>query len=210
MNAGPLTQAIQRLNSNPYNLTKAECIQVIRELRDEIVAASGAELTEAFNGQGWRKECADADALLMHLGLDPAACRTDGGWLNLPRIKALLEAAGYRPGRIAAIVAKMRADLSVLGGFENGMVSVPASGVRVYIEKLEAALGEPAATPMPKPRPWPELLLLLNDYASAMTDAAQHQAASKVDIAKSQAMKALRGLREAIYGDEKRYGEVPR
>lgn len=62
----------------------------------------------------------------------------------------------------------------------------------------------------PRPKAWPELLPLLNDYAGAMTDAALHQSASKVDIAKSQAMKALQRLRAAIYGDAKRYGEVPR
>ncbi len=28
-----LTVAIQHLNSNPYNLTKAECIELLRELR---------------------------------------------------------------------------------------------------------------------------------------------------------------------------------
>lgn len=39
---------------------------------------------------GWEKECADTDALLTHLGLDPAVCRTEGGSLNLPRIKALM------------------------------------------------------------------------------------------------------------------------
>lgn len=60
----------------------------------------------------------------------------------------------------------------------------------------------------PAPKTWPELLPLLNDYAMAMTDAALHQSASKGDIAKTQAMKALRRLRAAIYGDEKKYGEV--
>ncbi|MFN3303144.1 MAG: hypothetical protein ACK44A_05420 [Roseateles sp.] len=71
----------------------------------------------------------------------------------------------------------------------------------------QAAGKAPAAA---APKPWPELLLLLNDYAMAMTDASQHQAASKVDIAKTQAMKALARLRAAIYGDEKSYGEVQR
>lgn len=63
------------------------------------------QLMDAFNGEGWRKECADTDALLMHLGLEPETCRTDGGWLNLPRIKSLLgqccEKAGG-PGRVCA------------------------------------------------------------------------------------------------------------
>lgn len=51
--------------------------------------------------EGWRRECGDADDLLRHLGLDPAQCRTDGGWLNLPRIKALLADAGVRVRRVA-------------------------------------------------------------------------------------------------------------
>lgn len=44
-----------------------------------------------FKKAGWEKECDDTDKLLEHLGLDPALCRTDGGWLNMPRIKALLD-----------------------------------------------------------------------------------------------------------------------
>lgn len=39
---------------------------------------------------GWKKECEDTDKLLVHLGLDPDLCRTDGGWLNLQRIKETL------------------------------------------------------------------------------------------------------------------------
>jgi len=39
---------------------------------------------------GWKRECDDADAVLRHLGLDPQQCRTDGGWLNVARIKTLL------------------------------------------------------------------------------------------------------------------------
>lgn len=41
--ADPLTQAIQRLNANPYNLTKDECIQVVRELRAELAAPKPAK-----------------------------------------------------------------------------------------------------------------------------------------------------------------------
>lgn len=37
--ADPLTQAIQRLNATPYNLTKDECIAALRILRDEQAAA---------------------------------------------------------------------------------------------------------------------------------------------------------------------------
>lgn len=44
---------------------------------------------------------------------------------------------------IAEVVAKMRADLTAVGGFENGMIYVPAEGVRTHIEALEAALAAP-------------------------------------------------------------------
>lgn len=36
------------------------------------------------------EECEDSDALLRALGLDPEDCRTDGGRLNLPRIRERL------------------------------------------------------------------------------------------------------------------------
>ena len=36
----------------------------------------------------------------------------------------------------------MRADLTALGGFDNRLLSVPAGGVRTYIERLENALKE--------------------------------------------------------------------
>lgn len=39
--------------------------------------------------QAFEQECADADALLRYFGLDPEQCRTEGGSLNLPRIKTL-------------------------------------------------------------------------------------------------------------------------
>jgi hypothetical protein len=37
--ADPFTYIIQHLNSNPYNLTKAECIELIKELRDKYQAS---------------------------------------------------------------------------------------------------------------------------------------------------------------------------
>jgi len=40
---------------------------------------------------GWKRECADADELLKLLlpGIDPADLRTDGGWINLPKVREL-------------------------------------------------------------------------------------------------------------------------
>lgn len=43
-----------------------------------------------FIGAASIQETADTDALLTHLGLDPKSYRTDGGWLNLPKIKVEL------------------------------------------------------------------------------------------------------------------------
>ena len=40
--------------------------------------------------QGWKQECDDADELLRLLDLEPDHCRTDGGSINLPKVKALL------------------------------------------------------------------------------------------------------------------------
>ena len=48
-----------------------------------------------------------------------------------------------RPATLAEIVSKARRDLEAVGGFDNGLVGVPASGVRLLIERLEAALAEP-------------------------------------------------------------------
>ena len=79
--------------------------------------------------------------------------------------------------------------------------------VRAALYDVAVAFLAAAATP---PAPWPVLLPLLNDYAMAMTDAASHQSDSKVDIANSQALKALQNLRAAIYGDANKYGEVAR
>lgn len=46
---------------------------------------------EANVKQSFEQECRDIDNLLDHLGLDPEAMRTEGGPLNLPRIKEALK-----------------------------------------------------------------------------------------------------------------------
>lgn len=51
-----------------------------------------------------------------------------------------------RPATLAEIVSKARRDLEAVGGFDNGLVGVPASGVRLLIERLEAAMAEPQET----------------------------------------------------------------
>lgn len=38
--ADPFTYIIQHLNSNPYSLTKAECVSLVKELRDKYLAAA--------------------------------------------------------------------------------------------------------------------------------------------------------------------------
>lgn len=51
--ADPLTQAIQRLNATPYNLTKDECITALRILRDEQAAAPETDAYAAGFLAGW-------------------------------------------------------------------------------------------------------------------------------------------------------------
>ena len=57
------------------------------------LAQQGGPFAE-FQKHGWKKECEDTDKLLAHLGLDPDVCRSEGGWLNLPRIKTALAQRG--------------------------------------------------------------------------------------------------------------------
>jgi hypothetical protein len=48
---------------------------------------------------GWKRECADADELLKLLlpGVDPADLRTDGGWINLHKVRSLLTQRAVAP-----------------------------------------------------------------------------------------------------------------
>lgn len=73
---------------------------------DSKLEALNRLLGDSAEMSGWRKEADDTDALLRHLGLDPDACRTEAGWLNLPHIKTLLaeqEQAGEAVGEIKTI-----------------------------------------------------------------------------------------------------------
>lgn len=42
---------------------------------------------------GWKQEADDLDAVLRLIGLDPQACRTEGGSLNIGRVRAAVEAS---------------------------------------------------------------------------------------------------------------------
>ena len=48
---------------------------------------------------GWKRECADADELLRLMFPDqqPQDFRTDGGWINLPRVRERREASSPKP-----------------------------------------------------------------------------------------------------------------
>lgn len=69
----------------------ADAIAEIERLRKTapIYSAEQAQIEAPLRAQ-WRRECDDADSLLRFLALDPAAMRTDGGSLNLPKIKKAL------------------------------------------------------------------------------------------------------------------------
>lgn len=47
--------------------------------------------------------------------------------------------------------------------------------------------------------PWERLLMLANEYAGHVADAAQHQAESRADIARSAALKTLGKMREVFF-----------
>lgn len=56
--------------------------------------------------------------------------------------------------------------------------------------------------PAHTPPPWEQLLSLISDYTVSFTDAANHQSASKADIARSSALAALTRIRKAVYGPD--------
>lgn len=61
-----------------------------RDAEAAILRADAWDAEHSGQGAAFEQECADVDALLRHLALDPERCRTEGGCLNLPRIKSLL------------------------------------------------------------------------------------------------------------------------
>jgi hypothetical protein len=76
------------------------------------------------------------------------------------------------PTTVDGIVAEMRADLEALGGFERGLLGVPAVAVREYIFALESAiaadrakLGEavPEGWQLVPTEPTPEMLQAAHD-----------------------------------------------
>ena len=76
--ADPLTQALQRLNSIPYNITKSECIEVLRHLRADLSAPPAAARVPLTDEQ--------IDALM------PAADGT--AEVNVQRLEVLLGIMG--------------------------------------------------------------------------------------------------------------------
>lgn len=60
------------------------------QMRAYARAALAARAEPVWAADGWRQECDDADAVLRLIGLDPERCRTEGGWLNVPKIRTML------------------------------------------------------------------------------------------------------------------------
>jgi len=52
---------------------------------------------------------------------------------------------------------------------------------------------------------WPQMLRLINAYASHVADAAQHQAASRADISQAAALKTLTDIRMAMAAHTSRW-----
>ena len=72
---------------------RVKCLNRSVKYRRKLFAAIEKWATSAVlaDRRELKRECDDADKLLRTIGLDPDACRTDGGSLNLPRILRLLE-----------------------------------------------------------------------------------------------------------------------
>ena len=60
----------------------------------------------------FEQECNDADELLRMLGLNPEQCRTDGGALNLARVRTFLSERPAAPEKLRAepAMTKMQAE----------------------------------------------------------------------------------------------------
>lgn len=57
---------------------------------------------------------------------------------------------------------------------------------------------------------WDRMLLLVNEYAGHVADAALHQAASLADLSRSAALKSLGEMREAFFAHSKDVAETER
>ena len=57
---------------------------------------------------------------------------------------------------------------------------------------------------------WDRMLLLVNEYAGHVADAALHQAASRADLSRSAALKSLGEMREAFFAHSKDVAETER
>ena len=63
----------------------------------------------------WRRECADGDAVLQVLGLDPQDYRTDGGSLNIGKIRGRLYATGgAEMTKVSELIAQQDAEIASL------------------------------------------------------------------------------------------------
>ena len=92
---GPMGYAVMR-NGKQVGLERSYESASRSWVDSEIVPLYAAQtVTQA--PQGWVQECDDADELLRLLGLEPDHCRTDGGSINLPKVKALLSEKTPQP-----------------------------------------------------------------------------------------------------------------
>ena len=102
--ADPLTQALQRLNSIPYNITKSECIEVLRHLRADLSAPPAAARVPLTPAQQHADELLKALQLaknsLVAFKFMPGANNAweDHDEDNLKAVDAAIEAAGQEGG----------------------------------------------------------------------------------------------------------------
>jgi hypothetical protein len=71
--------------------------------------------------------------MLDRMGVDDAQSFSAGDLVELANLIAARDGA-------AAMVAKFKAEVTAMGGYENRFVALPAGGVREYLDDLERLL----------------------------------------------------------------------
>ena len=142
----PLTRAIQRINSTPYSLTKDECVEVLRGLREEIrtLTQRPAAQTEREAFEAWWREHYGAREYFGRFEAGPVVGEyrdgsVQGGW-NIWQARASLPApqqATPEPLTLGPLAKRNIYD-AIRGAYDlgyndaRGAKSVPGDGAPGY------------------------------------------------------------------------------
>ena len=100
-----------------------------------------------------QRECDAVDFLLQRLGLDPARCRTDGGAINLGRVKTLLAEKEQPAEAVALTEAGIKRAIRA-SGIEWLPVSTEDEAVGFVEWAVRTFAAAPSAQPVAVPQGW--------------------------------------------------------